>query len=146
VQHQLRVVGGRVRTVRPQMETNALERLTSSTHLVRTLVHSTHNKNGNHTRKQVKGLPVCTSPTRLADTHCYRKESSATGRTASTKPQLTQSFFGTYRHTGDVLPVDGPTFDNFLRPVYEQEPPDKPTHPTSSFSTKLQETQPSQTS
>jgi len=70
------------------------------TKLVRTLVLSTYTKNGNHTRKQTKGLPVGTNPAgHLAYFYCYRKESTATDQLAQTNPQQAKPFLGTYRYT-----------------------------------------------
>ena len=51
----------------------------------------------------------------LADLDCYRKESTAMDQIASTNTQLAQSFFGTYRYIDDILSVDNPNFDSFVR-------------------------------
>jgi hypothetical protein len=98
--------------------------------LVRTLVRSTYIKNGNRIRKQIKGLPMGTNPApHLADLDCYKKESTAMDRIASTNPALAQSFFGTYRYIDDILSADNPNFDSFVRLTDGEEPPNPPIYP-----------------
>jgi hypothetical protein len=83
--------------------------------LVRLLINSTYIKNGEHIRKQGKGLPMGTNPApHMADLTCYAPESRFVDHLTSTTPSLARQFIGTFRFIDDILQVDNPTFSQHV--------------------------------
>ena len=59
----------------------------------------------------------------LADLHCCDKEFAMMNRLKLTNIQVARSFFESYRYIDDILSIDNPSFDNYVKLADGQNQP-----------------------
>lgn len=88
--------------------------------MVRILVRHTYIHNGSLIKQQTQGLPIGTNPApHLADLTCYSHEARLIDQLRREDVQRARRFLGTFRYIDDVLSVDNPAFEDYVKLVGE---------------------------